>query len=213
MPAGPRPPKASVGPPPTPSISQVTGRTWERDGARGTRPPWQLALLRVWACARQAVGAEEHVRWARGPGGTRRLGAPGVRASPRVWAEPRRRSLPRLNVHALRRVGRGERGPPAALRESSRQARLGAQPGGRRGPGVPAPGWASAQPARPRRALGRARLPTLVAMKSDISALPVCARMHAGKGRTSALGGCRAGARGLLFHRTEALGARGPGPG
>ena len=65
---GPRAPKASVCPLPAPSISWVTGRTWEGDGVRETRRPRQLALHRVWVYVRQAAGAEEHVTWARGPG-------------------------------------------------------------------------------------------------------------------------------------------------
>lgn len=113
----PRAPKASVCPPPAPSISRVTGRTWEGDGVRETRRPRHLALHRVWVYVRQAAGAEEHVTWARGPG------APGHSQPPCHWCGLRllgcgrsrgRRSSQRLNAHALnasRAWGRGD--PPS----------------------------------------------------------------------------------------------------
>lgn len=161
-------PKASVCPPPAPSISRVTGGTWEGDGVRETRGPRQLALHRVWVYVCQAAGAEEHVTWARGPGhsqppchwrGRRLLGCGRSRG---------RRSSQRLNGHALnasRAWGRGD--PPKLLPGNHPIKRpLGHTPGVRQGPGIPAPGCGRVgHPARSQRALGSVRLSTLVSIK------------------------------------------------
>ena len=87
-------------------------------------------------------------------------------------------------------MGRGD--PHTALWESSHQAPPGAQPGvGRALESLPR-GGRLGHPARSQRALGRVRLSTLIPINSDFNTLAVCAQMHAGKGRISPLGGCRA---------------------
>lgn len=179
-------------------------------GGRGHRGSWRFS----W-CGRARAGprVQRSTCGGQGPRGHAQARCPGVRASPRVWAEPPRRSLPRLNVHALSASRAWGEGTPSCSPGIVPSSAPGGPARAQAGPWSPGPGVGIGTAPRPRRALGRACLPTLVAINSDISALPVCARMHAGKGRTSPLGGCRAGARGLLFHRTEALGAGGPGPG